>query len=151
MTAHPDGASARGNGEDPGVPEALPRVLVALRQRVDVGEVDRLWIFPPLKRGRREHGLVVASLFLEEGEERRRLVTASYSAERRGLELRVEPSFTEEGHAMPDRLPPVMEGVVRRAGEGQGEPRVVVVDRSQEAYDALMDEFDPNLLEAETT
>jgi len=131
--------------EDPGVPEALPRTLVALRDRLGVETIDRLWIFPPLRRGRRERGLVAASLHAGEGE-RRLLVTAAYQAERTGRTLTVEHTLHEEGEAPPELLPRVMEGVVRRAGDGFGDPREVAVDRSALTFSALMDEFDPTLL-----
>jgi hypothetical protein len=135
--------------EDPGVPEALPRTLVQVRDRVGVGKVDRLWIFPPLRRGRRERGLVAVSVFLE-GEERRGLLTVAYAAERTGRSLTVEPAFTREGEAPPELLPRVMEGVVRRSGE-QGDPREVDIGGDPASFEALLDEFDPALLVAEPT
>lgn len=134
--------------DDPGVPEALPRTLVHARTRITPERVDRLWIFPPIKRGRRERGLLALSTFLE-GEERRRILTVSYTAERTGRSLTVEHAFHEEGDAPPDFLPRVMEGVVRRAGEGYGEPREVEIEGDPERFDALMDEFDPALLAQE--
>jgi hypothetical protein len=131
--------------DDPGVPEALPRTLVLARGRLGAERVDRLWIFPPIRRGRRERGLVAASLFLE-GEERRRIVTVTWAAERTGRSLTVEQAFHDEGDAPPDFLPRVMEGVVRRAGQGYGEPREVEIGGDAERYTALVDEFDPSLL-----
>ena len=119
--------------DDPGVPEALPRTLQHIRAETAAERIDGLWIFPPLKNGRRERGLVAVSLFLEEGE-RRRVVTVSYTAERSGLELRVDPTVSEEG-------------VVRRAGEEHGDPRHVEIEGSEEAYRTLLDEFDPELLD----
>ena len=101
--------------------------------------MDRLWVFPPLKRGRRERGLVAASVFLE-GEERRSVLTASYTAERSGLDLRIDASFTQEGDAPPEFLPRVMEGVVRRAGEGLGEPTEVEIDGDADRFEALLQE-----------
>jgi len=134
--------------EDPGVPEALPRTLQLIRDRLDPDRMDRLWVFPPLKKGRRERGVVAVSLLME-GEERRRLLTVSYSAERSGRSLTVDHSFHEEGDAPPEFLPRVMEGVVRRAGEGHGDPREVAIEGAPEHFDALLDEFDPDLLESE--
>ena len=134
--------------EDPGVPEALPRTLVLARRRLGAQRVDRLWIFPPTRRGRRERGLVAASLFLE-GEERRRIVTVTWVAERTGRSLTVDQAFHEEGDADPGFLPRVMEGVVRRAGEGYGEPREVEIGGDPERFQALVDEFDPSLLVSE--
>jgi hypothetical protein len=131
--------------EDPGVPEALPRALALARGRLGAERVDRLWIFPPIRRGRRERGLVAASLFLE-GEERRRIVTVAWAAERTGRSLTVDPAFHEEGDAPPELLPRVMEGVVRRAGEAYGEPREVEICGDPARFGALLEEFDPALL-----
>ena len=134
---------------DPGVPEALPRVLIRLRERLGVPSLDRLWIFPPTRRGRREQGLVVVSEFLD-GEERRGLITVSYTAEHTGSGVTVEPTFTEQGEAPPDRLPGVMQGVVQRVGDTQGDPRVVEIDGSAEKYEGLLEEFDEELLQRVT-
>ncbi|MEE2900223.1 MAG: hypothetical protein VX815_17320, partial [Gemmatimonadota bacterium] len=68
---------------DPGVPEALPRSLIRLRDRLGVDAVDRLWIFPPVRHGRREQGLVAVSTFLD-GEDRRVMITVAYTAEHTG-------------------------------------------------------------------
>ena len=139
---------AEEQSEDPGVPEALPRTLVHARGRLAPERVDRLWVFPPIKRGRREQGVVAVSLFLE-GEERRRLVTISYTAERTGRGLTVEHALHEEGDSVPEFLPRVMEGVVRRAGGGHGEPREVEVGGDPARFDALVLEFDQALLVSE--
>lgn len=135
-----DGTAAD-RAADPGVPEALPGSLEALRERVGAAAIDRLWIFPPLRRGRRERGLVAVSLFGPDGE-RRRLVTVAYTAERSGLSLTVEPSFTEEGEAPPDRLPGIMDGVVRRTEDAQGDPREVEIGGSEAALGALLEELE---------
>jgi hypothetical protein len=101
-----------------------------------------------MRRGRRESGLVAVSVF-RAGEERRRLLTVAYTAERTGRGLTIEPVFTQEGEAPAELLPRVMEGVVRRAGEGQGDPREVTVGGDPATFAALMDEFDPSLLVVE--
>jgi hypothetical protein len=136
--------------QDPGVPEALPRVLIRLRDRLGVETVDRLWIFPPSRRGRREQGLIAVSAYLE-GEERRSLITVSYAAEQTGTGVTVEPAFTEEGEAPPDRFPGVMQGVVQRIGEAGGEPREVDIGGSPERYEELLEEFDEELLQGVST
>lgn len=135
---------------DPGVPEALPRVLIRLRERLGVESVDRLWIFPPSRSGRKEQGLIAVSAFLA-GEERRSLVTVSYAAEHTGKGVTVEPSFTEEGEAPPDRFSGVMLGVVQRAGDAAGEPREVVIGGSPRKYEELLEEFDEELLQGVST
>jgi hypothetical protein len=129
------------------VPEALPRTLVHVKARFGVEALDRLWIFPPRRRGRREQGLVAVSVFLD-GQERRALYTVSYRAERTGRSLTVDPVFTPEGDAPPESLPRVMEGVVRRSGETE-DPREVPIEGSEDSFDVLMAEFDPGLLEVE--
>lgn len=140
-------AAANGRGDDPGVPEALPRTLIRLRDRLGVESIDRVWIFPPVRKGRREQGLVAVSTF-REGDERRNMVTVAYSAEHTGKGVTVEPTFTWEGEAPPDRFPPVMLGVVRRAGEGAGEAREVEIAASPQRFEELMEDYDDVFIEA---
>jgi hypothetical protein len=135
-----------GTSADPGVPEAIPRTLIRLRDRLGVENIDRLWIFPPVRRGRRETGLVAVSTILD-GEERRSMVTVAYSAEHTGKGVTVEPTFTREGLAPADRFPPVMQGVVRRSGEGAGDPQEVEISASGEKFEALMEEYDAVFIE----
>jgi len=132
---------------DPGVPEALPRTLIRLRERLGVDVIDRLWIFPPVRRGRREQGLVAVSTF-QEGEERRAMITVAYNAEHTGRGVTVEPTFTHEGEAPADLFPGVMDGVVRRSAEGSGDAREVEIDASAERFEALLEEFDDVFIEA---
>jgi hypothetical protein len=127
-------------GVDPGVPGALGRTLGQLGERLGVQALDRLWIFPPSRRGRREQGLIAVSTFQPEGE-RRGVVTVSYSAEETGKGIAVEPSFTREGEAPPDRFPALMRGVVQRGGEERGEPREVEIEGSMEKFERLLDEL----------
>jgi len=131
---------------DPGVPEALPRTLIRLRERLGVDTLDRLWIFPPVRNGRREQGLIAVSTY-EGSDDRRTMITVAYSAEHTGRGITVEPSFTMEGEATPDRFPRVMQGVVRRGGEEKGEPREVEIARSAERFEELLEEFDEHFLE----
>lgn len=131
---------------DPGVPEAIPRVVQLLAERLGRDGIDRLWIFPPRKRGRKEWGLVVASAFLGD-DERRLLHTARYVAERSGQGLSLQPELSEEGILPPDRFGRLMDGVVRRAEENLGDPRSVEIGGDTDRLDALMSEFDPPPLE----
>ncbi|MDH3271317.1 MAG: hypothetical protein OEN56_08305 [Gemmatimonadota bacterium] len=135
------------NSTDPGVPEALPRTLIRLREELGVERIDRLWIFPPVRKGRRESGLVAVSTF-EEHDERRGMVTVSYKAEHTGKGVTVEPVLTHQGEAPPDRFPPVMSGTVRRAGDGAGEAREVDISASAERFEELMEEYDDVFIEA---
>jgi len=133
---------------DPGVPEALPRTLIRLRERIGVDDIDRLWIFPPVRNGRRERGLITVSTY-QHGEDRRSMITVAYVAEHTGRGVTVDPSFTMEGAATPDRFPRVMQGVVRRGGEEKGEPREVEIDGSPERFEALLGEYDEPFLNAD--
>ena len=141
------------NDAGPGVPEALPRTLRMVVDRLGAERIDRLWIFPPLIRGRREWGLVAASVYSDsggsDGTEKRRLHTAVYTAERTGQGLVVSNELHEQGEAPSDRLPRVMSGVVHRSPEELGEPREVKIEGAADAIAALMNEFDPALLEPE--
>lgn len=124
-------------GGDPGVPAGLLQAVTELLDRVSPERVERLWIFPPLRRGRREQGLVSAGCLPEPGKgggvpaegsdpgRRRLLVTLSYRAEETGEGIQFHSRFQEEGEAPADRLPRVMAGVVRRAEAGPGDPVLV--------------------------
>lgn len=133
--------------DDPGVPEALPRTLIRVRDRIGVEVIDRLWIFPPACRGRREQGLVAVSTF-QQGQERRSMITVAYNAEHTGKGITVEPTFTMEGAAPAETFPPVMQGVVRRSGDGAEEPREVLIDGAASRFEELMEEYDDVFIEA---
>jgi hypothetical protein len=136
--------------DGPGVPEGIPRTLQGLVDRLGADSLDRLWIFAPRIKGRRESGLVVVSRYAEDGDPTRRsLFTASYAAERTGKGLTVEWSLSEEGTAPPDRLPPVVEGVLRRSGEGDHEVREVGLGGDEERLEALFEEWERGMLDPE--
>jgi len=132
---------------DHGVPEALPRTLIRLREELGVERIDRMWIFPPSCRGRKERGLVVASVYADD-DERRTVVTMSYTAEHTGSGVSVEPTLTRQGDAPPDRFPPIMTGVVRRLGEDAAEAREVAIEASARRFEELLEEFDGVFIEA---
>ncbi len=132
------------------MPEAVPRTVQHLGARFGAESLDRLWIFPPMIKGRRERGLVTASrLSADPEDERRILVTASYFGERTGKGLTFEISIDDQGIAPPDRFPRVMEGVVRRAGESLGEAREVVVGCDPDRWEEILDELGRELLDPE--
>jgi len=133
--------------EGPGVPEALPRTLQALARTLGIPEIDCLWLFPPLIKGRKEWGLVSVSCFADGGA--RHVLTARYAAERTGKGLTIDMGLSEEGSAPPDRLPRVMTGVSARSDLGLGEARVVEIGGREEDFQELLDEFDAELLEPE--
>ena len=134
-------AQAIESSRDPGVPEALPRVLIRVRDHFGSALIDRLWLFPPVRRGRREQGLVAVSTFLE-GQQRRAMVTVAYTAEHSGAGVSIETWFTQEGEALPERFPAVMLGVVNRTRETPGEAREVEISGSGPKFEELMEGFD---------
>ena len=125
---------------DPGVPEGLATTLALVRSRLGADTIDRLWIFPPMTRGRRERGLVAISCFAEG--ERRRLFTAAYQARRSGHDLGVDPELVEQGLAPVDSLARVMAGVVRRESLQLGDPREMVIGGDAAALDGLVAELE---------
>jgi hypothetical protein len=143
--------------DDPGVPEAEHRALAELLARVPAGRVDGLWRFPPLRKGRRESGLLAAGLFADEPGEpdggagvedapdpgRRILVTLAWRAEETGKGVTFETRFEEQGEAPHDRLPRVMTGVTRRMDEATGEPRYLSVGGDPALLEALREELEP--------
>jgi hypothetical protein len=132
--------------DGPGVPEAIPRTLQGVAGRLGAASVDRGWIFPPRVRGRKEAGLLVGSRFALDG--RRRLFTASYSAERTGKGLTLDWSLSEEGAAPPDRFPPVVAGVGRRAGDTEVGPRNIGLEGDPDRLaELLLGEWDRALLD----
>ena len=135
---------------DPGVPEALPRTLIRLRDELGVERIDRLWIFPPVRNGRREQGLVAVGAFRTDGD-RRDMYTVAYRAEHTGKGVTVEPVLTHQGEAPPDRFPPVMRGAVRRADEEGEEAREVDISGSAQKFEELMEEYDEVFIEAPET
>jgi hypothetical protein len=125
---------------DSPVPDALGRVLQEIRNRVGGDMVDRVWIFPPLIRGRKEWGLVAVSS-LTQDPDRRTLYTARYSAELTGTGSSLDCGITVEGDAPPDRLPRVMDGVVRRSDLQLGEAREVKIRGESDKLSALVTEY----------
>jgi hypothetical protein len=138
----------------PGVPEAVPRGLQRLLSRYGPAALDRIWIFPPLVFGRRESGLLVASVFAEGAlpggdSDRRVLVSSPYTAERTGQGLRLDWTVQEQGEAPADRFPRMVEGVVRRAEKDLGEPRELVVEGDEAVVLEALAGYAPELLDPE--
>jgi hypothetical protein len=115
------------------------RVLREIREKLGAERIDRVWIFPSLVRGRKEWGLVAVSGRSDDSE-LRTLYTARYSAELTGRGSDFEMGITVEGEATPDRLPRVMDGVVRRSDLPLGDPVEVEIAGDPETLDALVKE-----------
>ena len=122
------------------VPEAMGRLLALLGERVGAATMDRLWIFPPLVRGRKEWGLVVVSCMMEDPAFRS-LVTGRYGAELTGQGVEFDAELVNEGTAPPARLPGVMDGVVRRSELSLGMPRELEIRGNPERLRMLLEEY----------
>ncbi len=120
----------------------MARAIRALESQVGSQAVDRLWLFPPLRTGRRETGVVAAGCFIAQ-DERRLLVTLAYRAEETGKGIAFQSTFQEEGEAPRDRLPRIMAGVVKRMDGTPGEPRTVELAGNPEAFQTIVQELDP--------
>ncbi len=131
-----------GLGAESPVPGAMGRLLSFVEERLGVETLDRLWVFPPLVKGRKEWGLVAVSR-LGEDPATRILVTGRYSAEMTGQGAVFEPELTVEGSAPPERLQPIMDGVVRRSELSLGTPREFEICGSPERMLRLREEYVP--------
>jgi hypothetical protein len=118
----------------------MGRLLGLLSRRVDAQTVDRLWIFPPLVRGRKEWGLVAVSCLTDDPSQRN-VVTGRYTAELTGKGVLFESEFLSEGLAPPDRIPSVMDGVVRRSDLQLGVPREKHIGGNSEMFVQLLAEY----------
>jgi hypothetical protein len=119
------------------VPEASGRLLALLGEQLGVPLVDRIWVFPPLIKGRREWGLVAVSL-LTGDPGRRELVTGRYSAELTGGGMVFHPEVSSQGEAPPERLPRIMDGVVRRSGLHLGLPREIRIEGDSQRFENVL-------------
>jgi hypothetical protein len=136
---------SRPHGIKPGPslgPEAMGQLLGMLEKRVGAHSMDRIWIFPPLVRGRKEWGLVAVSC-LTEDESRRTLITGRYVAELTGDGLVFESEFASEGLAPPERFPRVMDGVARRSDLQLGVPQEIEIDGDPDRFQDLLKLYDP--------
>ncbi len=106
--------------------EAYRTVLDPLDRRLGAVGIDRLWAFPPREVRGVPAALIVVSAYAEQTD-RRRLVTARLVVDppqedgprRRAAGSRVE--VAEQGEVPRERVPRLLDGVLRRLGEDPGE------------------------------
>lgn len=124
---------------DIGVPGAAGEAVRRLGDTLRPESLDTLWIFPPLARGRRESGVVVAGCLAPD--RRRLLVTAAYTAEETGKGIDFRLTLQHQGAAPADRLPRVVAGVSDRTGAESGTAREIVLGGELERFEALLEEL----------
>lgn len=109
----PGHATRRG---DPGLGLGWRRVADALAQAIPVAEIERIWLFPPVRREEREWGTAVVARRVRH--DRIRIYTASYLLVVRGRERGQAQIAVEDVGETPDAvLTDVIRGVQTRAGE----------------------------------
>ena len=121
---------------------SLPVLLDGLAPRIDVATVDELYVFPTRRVQGVESTVFVFSVHDEE--DRRRVITAHLRATRnkRG-EPAIETRLDEHATAPADRIPRVIEGVLKRLSEefATTPPSHCRIDRSTARWQALIDQL----------
>ena len=105
----------------------LARLLAEMAAHADPARIDRAWIFPPRHHGDLETGLVVLSLRGEDhaSAEMREVVTVRYE-QRPGEKAATGSAVAAaRGWAPADRVPGLIDGVLRRRG-GEGEEPIFI-------------------------
>lgn len=119
--------------------EALRQLLRDLPAIVAVESIDRIWIFSPRENAGKESGLLVLSLLEGEDSDQRVLATLRYDAERRKDGLRRTDDLTEQGRAPADRIPPLIDGVLRRMPDAAEDPIMHEVRGDAERWAVLLE------------
>ena len=121
---------------------SLPALLEGLGPRLDVNTIDELYLFPTRRVQGVESTVFVFSVHADE--DRRRVITAHLRATRnkRG-EAAIETRLDEHATTPPERLPRVIEGVLRRLSEdfAATPPSHCRIDGSEERWRALIDQL----------
>lgn len=127
-------------------PTQIQSLLRSLAGRVPPELIDQVWVFPARLRERSETAVVVATAFHPDDPERRRVLTAHYLA-RRGEKgkMDVQEMVLDHAVAPAERLPAVIEGVVRRLDDDLAalEPKQRDIGGDVEAWLALLEELGP--------
>jgi len=124
---------------DAGLPHAL---LERLSQRIPVGTIEELWVFPTRRIAVGESTIFVVAAF-EPDPEKRRVITARYTVtrDRRGV-ASVREHIDEHGTAPATAVPRIVHGVLRRMDEeGEAPPRAERIERSAERWGQLIEEL----------
>ncbi len=107
-----------GATRSPGLGLGWTRTAQSLGEVVPASEIERIWLFPPVRREEREWGVAVVSRIADG--ERRRIYTASYMLIVRGRERGQGKIAVEEvGESPISVMHEVIKGVQERAGEAE--------------------------------
>ncbi|HEY0673704.1 MAG TPA: hypothetical protein VGD27_15605 [Longimicrobiales bacterium] len=119
---------------------SLPALLEGVTSRIDVSTVDEVYLFPMRRVQGVESTVFVFSV--HDAEERRRVITAHLRATRnkRG-EPTIETKLDEHAITPADRIPRVIEGVLRRMGDefSTTPPSHCLIEGSPQRWRELID------------
>jgi len=124
---------------DAGLPHAL---LERLAQRVPVGTIEEIWLFPTRRIAAGESTIFVVAAFEPEPEQRR-VITARYtvSRDRRGTAT-VQERIDEHGTAPAAALTRIVNGVLHRMDEeGEQQPRAERIERDPGRWWTLVEDL----------
>ncbi len=132
----------------------LLAALDGLVQQAPVPTIDEIWIFPTRRSGATESTVIVASVFVEEDGERRRILTAHHTARHeqgkgRARKVVAQLSIIEHGVAPADRVGRLVDGVMRRLDEELAAlpPRALRIEGEVERWEELIAELRQNSVE----
>lgn len=130
---------------------ALLRVLESLPEQISPERIDRIWVFPPRMLGEAESGLLVLSLLESaEGErvaDRREVVTVHYEWRSGRKDGTTEMEIVSRGWAPAGRVQGVIDGVLRRLGEGDEDPRTAAIEGDLDRWNRFTAEFRAGVLD----
>jgi hypothetical protein len=130
----------------------LAAALAAAAAAIPPERIDQAWLFPPRTIGEKESGLAVLTLFpepeldasSESGSDggRREVWTLQYEAERvKGGRTNRTDTLLEQATVPTGLLSRIVDGVVRRMGEGAHAPDVRDVEGRADLWAELLDEL----------
>lgn len=118
---------------------SLAALVEKLGTQVDITTVDEIWLFPTRRVAGVESTVFVLSI--HDHDEQRRVITAHVRAIRnkRG-EPAIETRMDEQATLSVDRIPRVIEGVLKRLGDDFATPPSTArIDRSPERWTHMVD------------
>ena len=120
----------------------LLQTITGIAESIPLARIDRVWVFAPRIVGEVESGLVVLALMGEEDvpSDQREVVTVQYELRSgKGAPPPVR-ELTPRGWAPADRVPAMIDGVVRRLGGAEQEPRSATIRGEVERWNRFVDE-----------
>ena len=130
---------------------ALTHILTDLPHRIAPERVDRVWVFPPRMLSETESGLLVFSLLEPEeaqpGADRREVVTVHYEWRSGRKDGTTELEIVSRGWAPAERVQGVIDGVLRRLGEGDEDPRTAAIEGEIERWNRFVADYRVEVLD----